>query len=130
MSRRPHVAPLWSDAPSDLAALKLSDHVHLAEPTIERAIGQLLTEQEQYLARLELPTVRRRPTYRPAGNFTGVAARRPTGTEPVLARHTEPAADFWAGVHPRAKAHALKLADGDVGRCRILGPNQVKVLNR
>jgi len=121
MSRRPHVAPLWSDRPDPLTALKLGEHVRLAEHTVDEAID-LQYEQRAYLARLERPIIRRRPVLVPAS--------RPTRAQVPLTRHTEPVRELRTDVDPAAWARALKLAGGDEARLMVLAPTQILVMNR
>jgi hypothetical protein len=141
MSRQVLARPLWSDAP-DLR-LTLGRFARMSESTIEREIGRLKAEQDAYLQRLDQrrqikvrpggtvfdqPAVRRRPT--PTPQPPVVTTRRQTRPQPATVRAVWPVRDALAGVHPVVRADALRRADGDVRRLRVLGPDRVLVLNQ
>lgn len=134
MTRQVSAIPVWSDAntPSPELLIQETEHLHFAPSTIERAIGRLKAQQADYLEHLERQFARPTPARQPTPAASKIRQHRQvpaTPAEPVLIRSVRPAELGQDDVHPLAWADALRRAEGDVRRLKVVSHSSVVVLN-
>ncbi len=130
MTKHVTVAPLWPKAAPD-PRLDIGKLAHLAPGTTESIIKDMKADQAVRIAELErqfAPTPAVMPKRRrvPVTTTVNGAAAVAVAVTPAVRTLDE----VLAAVHPRLAADVVRRSGGDVRRVVVLGPTNVRVLNR